>query len=75
MNTFMEAILTRLQKHVCALINYARLLKREERGDLVSALGWMAITAVILVAISTVLSGGMTNLVESIFLKLEGLLI
>jgi hypothetical protein len=48
---------------------------RQEQGDLVGALGWMAITAVMLVAISAVLSGKMTSLVNSIFTKLEGLLV
>jgi len=48
---------------------------QEERGDIVGALGWMAITAVMLVAISAVLNGKMTNLVNSVFSKLEGLLI
>ena len=47
----------------------------EQRGDLVAALGWMAITAVLLVAISAILSGKMTGLVNSIFVKLEALLV
>ena len=65
----------RLRKGCSFLKRHSLILKRDEKADLVSALGWMAITAVILVAISTVLSGGMTSLVESIFVKLEGLLI
>ncbi|HCP14694.1 MAG TPA: hypothetical protein DIT32_02775 [Peptococcaceae bacterium] len=48
---------------------------RDQRGDLVGSLGWMAITALLLVAVSTVLNGKMTGLAESIFAKLESLLI
>ena len=52
-----------------------RNLWRDQRGDLVGSLGWMAITALLLVAVSTVLNGKMTGLAESIFEKLESLLI
>ncbi len=47
----------------------------DQRGDLVGSLGWMAITALLLVAVSTVLNGKMTGLAERIFEKLESLLV
>lgn len=57
------------------LVDGFKVFWEDQRGDLVGSLGWMAITALLLVAVSTVLNGKMTGLAESIFAKLETLLV
>jgi hypothetical protein len=44
---------------------------REEKGDLVSSLGWMAIIALLLVMIKGVVDGRLTGYVNSIFSHLD----
>ena len=44
---------------------------REERGDLVSSLGWMAIMALVLIVIKGLVDGGLTRYVETIFTQLD----
>ena len=43
----------------------------EERGDLVSSLGWMAIMALALVLIKSIVDGGLTGYANSIFSHLD----
>ncbi len=44
---------------------------REEKGDLVSALGWMAIMALLLVLIKGIVDGKLTSYVNNIFSHLD----
>jgi hypothetical protein len=44
---------------------------REEKGDLVSSLGWMAIMALLLVLIKGIVDGKLTGYVNSIFSHLD----
>lgn len=50
-----------------------RLIK-EERGDLVATLGWMAVTVVILVLIHGLLTGWLPGFVNQIFSGMESLI-
>jgi hypothetical protein len=45
--------------------------RREQRGDMVSALGWMAIMALLLVTIKGIVDGKLTGYVNSIFSYLD----
>ena len=44
---------------------------RSEQGDIVSALGWMAIMALVLVALKTIVDTGVTSYADQIFTKLN----
>jgi hypothetical protein len=44
---------------------------REDRGDLVSSLGWMAIMALLLVLIKGIVDGKLTGYVNAIFSHLD----
>ena len=44
---------------------------REEKGDLVSSLGWMAVMALVLVLIKTVVDGRLVTYANSIFSHLD----
>ncbi|MCL2121073.1 MAG: hypothetical protein FWH28_02350 [Clostridiales bacterium] len=44
---------------------------REERGDLVSSLGWMAIMALVLVMIKGLVDGKLVGYVNGIFVHLD----
>ena len=47
------------------------VLIREEKGDLVSSLGWMAIMALLLVVIKGIVDGKLTGYVNNIFAHLD----
>ncbi|MDR0468443.1 MAG: hypothetical protein LBH09_00535 [Peptococcaceae bacterium] len=49
----------------------ARGFFREERGDLVSSLGWMAIMALVLVLIKSIVDGRLTAYANNIFSHLD----
>ena len=49
---------------------FDRLL-REEKGDLVSSLGWMAIIALILVMVKGIVDGKLSGYVNNIFSHLD----
>ena len=49
----------------------AEALIREERGDLVSSLGWMAIMALVLVVIKSIVDGRLTDYANNIFTHLD----
>ena len=44
---------------------------REEKGDLVSSLGWMAIMALVLVLVKGLIDGKLVGYVNSIFVQLD----
>ena len=44
---------------------------REEKGDLVSSLGWMAVMALVLVLIKTIVDGRLTAYANNIFSHLD----
>ncbi|MCL2166326.1 MAG: hypothetical protein FWH49_03450 [Clostridiales bacterium] len=44
---------------------------REERGDLVSSLGWMAIMALVLVMVKGLVDGKLVGYVNGIFVHLD----
>ena len=46
-------------------------LLREEKGDLVSSLGWMAIMALVLVVIKGLVDGKLIGYVNTVFLHLD----
>ena len=46
-------------------------LVQEERGDLVSSLGWMAIMALVLIVVKGLVDGGLTRYVNTIFTQLD----
>ena len=48
-----------------------RAFAREEKGDLVSSLGWMAIMALLLVMIKGIVDGKLTGYVNNIFSYLD----
>ena len=50
--------------------NNGRFL-REERGDLVSSLGWMAVMALALVLIKGIMDGKLAGYVNTIFVHLD----
>jgi hypothetical protein len=49
----------------------AKRFCREERGDLVSSLGWMAIMALVLVLIKSIVDGRLTAYANNIFSHLD----
>jgi len=44
---------------------------REEKGDLVSSLGWMALMALALVLVKSIVDGGITAYANNIFSHLD----
>jgi len=55
-------------------INYLKPnLLKDERGDLVSSLGWMAIMALALVIVKAIVDGGITSYANNIFTKLNSI--
>ena len=56
---------------MCRLREKAAGLYREENGDLVSSLGWMAIMALALVLIKTIVDGRLTAYATTIFNQLD----
>ena len=46
-------------------------LLREEKGDLVSSLGWMAVMALALVLVKGIVDGGITTYANSVFTHLD----
>lgn len=56
---------------LAVLQNKAAGFLREEKGDLVSALGWMAIMALLLVLIKGIVDGKLTGYVNNIFSHLD----
>ncbi|MFY9174253.1 MAG: hypothetical protein WAO24_02750 [Peptococcia bacterium] len=47
---------------------------QDERGEIMGSLGWMAIIAVVLVAIHGLLTGWLPTFINDIFAKMETLL-
>lgn len=47
---------------------------QDERGEIMGSIGWMAIIAVVLVAIHGLLTGWLPTFVNSIFTRMETLL-
>ena len=45
----------------------------DERGDLVSSLGWMAIMALVLIAVKGVIDGKLVSYVNNVFIHLDRL--
>ena len=59
-------------RSVCRNVNegISRFL-REERGDLISSLGWMAIMALLLVVVKGLIDGKLVTYVGAIFTQLD----
>ena len=56
--------LSRLGKRIAGFL-------REEKGDLVSSLGWMAIMALLLVVIKGLVDGKLVGYVNTVFVQLD----
>jgi hypothetical protein len=54
-----------------AMMGRAAAFLLDERGDLVSSLGWMALMALALVLIKSIVDGGLTSYANSIFSHLD----
>jgi|GEM_PF-3707780 len=71
-----------MMKSICAMNAFCRAAAfrtrekaggflKEERGDLVSSLGWMAIMALALVLVKSIVDGGITGYANNIFSHLD----
>jgi len=49
----------------------AEVFLQEEKGDLVSSLGWMALMALALVLVKSIVDGGITTYANQIFAQLN----
>jgi hypothetical protein len=57
-----------------AVMGATRKLVKDERGDLVATLGWMAVTVVILVLVHGLITGWLPGFVSQIFSSMDSLL-
>ncbi|HHX97043.1 MAG TPA: hypothetical protein GX687_06275 [Clostridia bacterium] len=60
-------------KQQIIILEYWRRYLANERGDLVATIGWMAVTAVILVLIYTILQKWLPDFVDGITAKLDSI--
>ncbi|MCL1804622.1 MAG: hypothetical protein FWG28_01245 [Clostridiales bacterium] len=66
-----KRVYARCRGVVCGLWEKGAAFVREERGDLVSSLGWMAIMALALVLIKSIVDGGLSGYANNIFSHLD----
>lgn len=56
------------------IIQRGQRFVEDERGEIMGSIGWMAIVAVVLVAIHGLLTGWLPTFVQSIFTRMQSLL-